>query len=150
MIGDDPELLSEDLRFTAEHLFNDKNSCRCDLSVGHICESCVVHSLMIRAAAEIEKLRGRKKMKGEDVLKLPVAEFTGANFLGKNIYVIRSMPGLYRMKCDKDKDLTQIVHARRCCTRGKSWAETLFVRNRELEDRLYLAILSGREPTPQK
>jgi hypothetical protein len=133
--------LPEDLKFFADRLFS--GNCSCDLSVGHVCESCTLFSLLNRASTEIinlrERLSGGKKMNKEDIMKLPIAEFTGANFLGRNIYIINGVQGIYRMRCYKDKSVPT-VSARRNSRKGGSWAETVFVRCQELENRLRAAI----------
>ena len=62
MIGDKVEELPEDLRITAKRI-SDSGGCSCDISVGHICEPCLLHSLMFNAAREIERLKSELKMK---------------------------------------------------------------------------------------
>jgi hypothetical protein len=100
---------------------------------------------MVRAAAEIDQLReARKKpMSDEELRKLPVAEFTGASFVGRNLYIISKIPGLYRIKCHKDKESTPTVSALRGSKRGRGTGLTLFVRDLEFENRIRLAILKG-------
>jgi len=134
-----PEELPEDLRSFARH-FQSGCECKCDLSVGFVCESCVLYGLMFDAASEIEKLRkataDKRKSDREHIATLPAAYRTSMTYVGRNIYTIDGMKGLYWLyKRIQDKDLPR-VSARRQSTRGCSWAESVFVRGKELEELL--------------
>jgi hypothetical protein len=99
---------------------------------------------MFDAAREIEKLRGiaaeKRKTDRERVATLPVAYRTSVTYVGRNIYTIDGMKGLYWLyKRLQDKDLPKIS-ARRQSTRGCSWAESVFVRGKELEELLKPAL----------
>jgi hypothetical protein len=139
MIGNDPKDLPDDLRAFAQH-FRSGCECKCDLSVGFVCEACVLCGLMFDAAMEIEKLRGtvaeKRKPDREHVATLPAAYRTSMTYVGRNIYTIEGIKGLYWLyKRVQDKDLPK-VSARRQSTRGCSWAESVFVRGTELEELL--------------
>jgi hypothetical protein len=95
---------------------------------------------MFDAAREIEKLRGitaeKRKTDRERVATLPIAYRTSVTYVGRNIYTIDGVKGLYWLyKRLQDKDLPK-VSARRKSTRGCSWAESVFVRVKELEELL--------------
>jgi len=135
MIGGRIEKLPEDLQAVAKHI-STTAECKCDLSVGVICESCTIYALMVNAAKEINRLRDktseRPKIDREHLLSLPVAEFTHATFTGKNLYIIAGLPGLYSIRCHRDKG-SKIIYAKRS---GKGWKESAFARNKEAEERL--------------
>jgi hypothetical protein len=139
MIGSKIEELPEDLRTVAKRI-STTVECKCDLSVGFICDSCAIYALMVSAAKEIEKLRGtaaeKRKTDRERIASLPVAHRTSMTYVGRNIYIIEGVKGLYWLyKRLQDKDLPK-VSARRQSTRGCNWAESTFVRGKELEELL--------------
>jgi hypothetical protein len=139
MIGDNIKNLPEDLQTIAKHI-STSVKCKCNLSVGFICESCITYKLMLNAAKEITKLRGeatkKRKTDKEHISGLPVARRTSMTYVGRNIYTIEGVQGLYWLyKRLQDKDLLK-VSARRQSTRGCSWAESTFVRGKELEELL--------------
>ncbi|MCK9558346.1 MAG: hypothetical protein M0R50_09945 [Candidatus Cloacimonetes bacterium] len=140
MLGDNKEQLPEDLKEMAK-LFSNRYGCKCDISVGHICEMCLVYNLMIGASDEITNLRSMVKTKDKaDISNLPIAENTSMTFVGRNIYTIIGMPGLYWLKNDRDSD-KPTISARRKCTRGANWSESTFTRIYDIEERLKLVMM---------
>jgi hypothetical protein len=140
MLGNNKEQLPEDLKEMAK-LFSNKYGCKCDISVGHICEMCLIYNLMIGASDEIISLRSMVKTKDKtDISNLPVAENTAMTFVGRNIYTIIGLPGLYWLRNDRDND-QQIISARRKNTRGANWSESSFTRIYDVEDRIRSAMV---------
>ena len=139
MIGSKIEELPEDLQIVAKRI-STTAECKCDLSVGFICESCVIYALMINAAKEIIKLRGeaseKRKTDRERVAGLPIAHRTSMTYVGRNIYIIEGVKGLYWLRKRLQDEKLPKISARRQSTRGCSWAESTFVRGRELEELL--------------
>ena len=139
MIGSKIEELPEDLQIVAKRI-STTAECKCDLSVGFICESCVIYALMINAAKEIVKLRGeaseKRKTDRERVAGLPIAHRTSMTYVGRNIYIIEGVKGLYWLRKRLQDEKLPKISARRQSTRGCSWAESTFVRGRELEELL--------------
>ena len=81
-------------------------------------------------------------------LCLPIAERTAVNYLGRNIYIIHGMPGLYWLRGDCDTEMVSVVRARRPTARGKCWFGSDFIRKAEIEQKLFLAIPSPRITSP--
>lgn len=136
MIGNKIEELPEDLRTVAKRI-STTAECKCDISVGFICESCVIYALMVNAAKEIDKLRGeaseKRKTDKKRIAGLPIARRTSMTYVGRNIYIIDGMKGLYWLQKTLQDGKLPKVSARRQSTRGCSWAESRFVRGNELE-----------------
>jgi hypothetical protein len=136
------QTLPSDLREIAERLFSDSRNCKCDPEVGHVCESCILFSLLHKAATEIVKLRAyvtlqqpKDKEKPKTSLKdLPVAERTGMSYQGKSIYTIENTKGLYWLLGERDSWSSSAVAAKRHSIRGTGWVESHFARNREIEE----------------
>ncbi|MFA5766683.1 MAG: hypothetical protein WC919_02010 [Candidatus Paceibacterota bacterium] len=143
MIGSKIEELPEDLQTVAKRI-STTAECKCDLSVGFICESCVIYALMINAAKEIVKLRGeaseKRKTDRERIVGLPIAHRTSMTYVGRNIYIIEGAKGLYWLRKRLQDEKLPKVSARRQSTRGCSWAESVFVRGKELEELLKPAL----------
>ncbi|MFA5767497.1 MAG: hypothetical protein WC919_06230 [Candidatus Paceibacterota bacterium] len=143
MIGSKIEELPEDLQTVAKRI-STTAECKCDLSVGFICESCVIYALMINAAKEIVKLRGeaseKRKTDRERIAGLPIAHRTSMTYVGRNIYIVEGVKGLYWLRKRLQDEKLPKVSARRQSTRGCSWAESTFVRGRELEELLKPAL----------
>ena len=143
MIGSKIEELPEDLQTVAKRI-STTAECKCDLSVGFICESCVIYALMINAAKEIVKLRGeaseKRKTDRERIAGLPIAHRTSMTYVGRNIYIVEGVKGLYWLRKRLQDEKLPKVSARRQSTRGCSWAESTFVRGIELEELLKPAL----------
>jgi hypothetical protein len=141
MIGDKREELPDDLIATAK-MISDAGGCKCDISVGFICEPCAVHHLMVSAANEIRRLNKQLQIKtqtnNDHIASLPIADFTGATYVGRNLYRIEGFSGLYHLKRNSETPPTAVA-ARRRSTRGANWAESIFVRDKDAERSLGLA-----------
>jgi hypothetical protein len=92
---------------------------------------------MFDAAKEIEKLRGmateKRKTDKERIATLPIAYRTSMTYVGRNIYTIDGIKGLYWLyKRVQDKDLPKVSAKRQRCGQ----AESVFVRGVELEELL--------------
>ncbi len=143
MIGSKIKELPDDLQTAAKRI-STTAECKCDLSVGFICDLCVICALMNNAANEIIKLRGRsvekRKINKEYVVSLPIARRTNMTYVGRNVYIIEGMEGLYWLQKTLHDRKLPTISARRQSTRGCSWAESIFVRGKDLEELLRPAL----------
>lgn len=135
------QTLPSDLREIAERLFSRSDNCKCDPEVNHVCESCVLFSLLHKAATEIVKLRAcvtlqqpKDKEKPKTSLQdLPVAERTDMSFQGRSIYVIENVKGFFYLLGERDTWSSSSIVAKRRSSRGHGWVESNFVHNLEME-----------------
>jgi len=74
-----------------------------------------------------------------EIDKLPLAERTGMDFLGRNVYVIEGVPGLFWLKNDRDSEAWKPIVAKRRASRGNGFVESDMYRLPQLEVRLQKA-----------